>query len=199
MRLQDDGATALLHLDPRHPESDPLEWWRRGPFDHLYQGILEPYEVPGSALIIVCVQRHDRLVLYDPDTREVVGDVGLTTPSNATLHFRTHADELWVKEYDAVSRFRPGSWERLDTLRLQHTGEEFTREPIGSFWFPPDEEYCLIARPMSGEVVFLDTQTFKVVDSVHLGMEPLDAIALRDGAVFARDWQTRTLLRGHRS
>jgi len=44
--LQDVGATALLHLDPGYPEPDPLEWWLRGPFDHGYQGILEPYEVP---------------------------------------------------------------------------------------------------------------------------------------------------------
>ncbi len=87
----------------------------------------------------------------------------------------------------------------LDSIRLEDTGSLLSRLPIGEFWFPPDESYCVVALPMSGDVVLLGTRTFEILESVHLGREPLDAVALMNGDVYGRDWQTRTLLRGRRS
>jgi len=188
--------TCLLHLDPDDPALDPLDWYYGGSYDLGYQGVLTPTEVPGSPLIIIPVQRDSRPVIYDPAARTVVGYLTLADRGgNPSVFFRREADEVWVDDYDTLLRLRPQTWEVLDSLRLQGpTGA--ARQFIGTFWFPSDERVCVVARPFSGDVVLLDPSSFEVIRTVRTRQQPLDAVVLHDGAVIARDWQSRRVLRG---
>jgi hypothetical protein len=194
-----DKRTQLLRIDPDHPEVDPLDWYYDGSYDLGSQGLLDPCEIPGSRLLILPVQRDSRPVLYDPTDRTVVGHLTLAERyGNPRLVFRRHADEVWADDYDTLVRLRPGTWEVLNAVRLQ--GDDPVRHQfIGSFWFPPDERLCAVPRPFSGDVLLIDPSTFAVVGQVQTGEEPLEAVVLGDGAVIARDWKSRRVIRVARS
>jgi len=67
-----------------------------------------------------------------------------------------------------------------------HSGFSFAPDPI-----------CAVARPFSGDVVDLDTGSFKVKWIAQLGGQPpLEVAALRDREVVARDWKTGAVARG---
>jgi hypothetical protein len=198
IRLADAEGYALVHIHPDDPAAVPFDWYGPENYDVAYQGLLEPYDVPGTDLIVIPVQRDSRPVLYDSTERVVVGHLDLADRGgNPRLHFRRDRDEVWVGDYDTVLRLRPGSWEVLDTLLLQEPSAGVEQEPVGDFWFPLDERVCVVPRPMSGDIVFVDASTFEVIGSVKTRRQPLDAVLLRDGTVLARDWQTRKLLHAH--
>ncbi|MFN8037191.1 MAG: hypothetical protein U0V73_14785 [Acidimicrobiia bacterium] len=186
----------LLHIDPDDAQLDPLTWYNEGSYDLGYQGLLEPYEVPGSELLVVCVQRDSHPVLYDPATRTVRDRLSLADRGgNPSVHFRTASREVWIDDYDTLVRLRTGTWEVLDSVRLQHTSEERVRLFIGGFWFPLDERVCVVARPFSGDVLLIDPTSFETIGSVHLGEQPVDAVLCADGTLVARDWKSRRVLR----
>ena len=198
IQLASGDRYALIHLHPDDPVADPLEWYGPASYDVAYQGLLDPYQVPASRLVVIPVQRDSRPVLYDPTQRRVVGHLKLADRGgNPELYFLRDRAEVWVDDYDTLVRLRPGSWKVLDTLLLQKPPKGFEQELIGTFWFPLDERVCLVPRPMSGDVVFIDPATFEVIGSVNTGQQPLDAVMIGDGTVLARDWQSRTLLRAH--
>lgn len=186
----------LLHLDSEDPDPDPLSWFSEEGYDTTWQEPLRAYEVPGSQTLVITVQRASHLVLYDPRERRVVGGIELdrSRSGNSSIYFRRHADEMWVDNYDTLLRLRPGSWEVLDSLRLQEEQDGMGKY-IGSFWFPSQENVCVVARPFSGDVVLVDPGLFRVLETVPLGGKPLDAVLLRDGTVIARDWENNQLLR----
>lgn len=187
--------TRLLHIDPDDPDVDPLDWYYDGRYDLGYQGVLNPTEVPGSPLLVIPIQRDSRPVVYDPAARSVVGHFDLADRGgNPSVFFRQTADEVWVDDYDTLLRLRPQTWEVLDSVRLQGS-KGATRQLIGSFWFSADESVCVVARPFSGDVLLVDTSSFRVTRTVKTGRQPLDAVVLRDGAVVARDWQSRQVVR----
>jgi hypothetical protein len=190
--------TVMLHLDQHDPELDPLDWHNRESYDLDYQGLVGVYPIPGSDLLIISVQRDSSPVLYDPRQRQVVRRIRLSDGhGNPSLYFRHLADELWADDYDTLLRLRSGSWEVLDSLQLQGPGDGFVQRFIGEFWFPPEEDFCLVARPFSGDVVLIDPVRFEVIKSIPIESQPIVAVKLRDGRVIARDWQTRRLLEAH--
>lgn len=190
------GRSVLLHLDPDDPDVDVLPWYTDDAYDTMYQGLIMAYEIPASHLIIVTVQRDSHPVVYDPRARRVVARLRLNGRlGNPSLYFRRKAPELWADDYDTLLRVRPGSWEVLDSLVL-HPELGGMRHFIGSFWFPPNEEVCVVARPFAGDVVLVDPTSFQIVETVRLGDQPLDAVLLRDRTVIARDWKTLRVLRG---
>lgn len=194
----DRDGSVLLRIDVEDRDPDPLDWYGAATYDLGYQGLLDPYEVPGSPLVVICVQRDSRPVLYNPAERRVEGHLDLGgNAGNPKLYFRRHAHEVWADDYDTLVRLRPGTWEVLDRERLQGSDPQH-REFIGTYWFPPDERVCVVPRPFTGDVAFLDPQRFIVTDNVRTGGQPLDAVLLGDGTVLARDWKTRTLLKAKR-
>jgi len=149
-------------------------------------------------LIVICVQRDSSPVLYDPQARAVVDHLRLAgAGGNPSLYFRRKAPEVWADDYDTLVRLRMGTWEVLDAQRLQGS-DPLYHEFIGSPWFPADERTCIVPRPFSGDVVFIDPDSFEVTDRVRTGRQPLEAVLLNDGTVLARDWQTRQLMTARR-
>jgi hypothetical protein len=175
-------------------ELQQFDWYGRD-YDKGYQGIVGVVEVPGQDLLIVSVQRDSKPVLYDPIARRQLGSLSLAgRGGNPTLFFRRHANELWADDYDTILKLEPNTWRVLGSRRLQSamTG---TGQFIGRFAFNADETLCVIARPYSGDVIALDPRTLRLRFRARTGAQPLEAMALPDRSVVARDWKTGTLLR----
>jgi hypothetical protein len=79
--------------------------------------------------------------------------------------------------------------------RLQDTATG-AAQFIGEFEFNKDESLCAVARPFSGDVIALDILTFEIRYCCKTGGQPLKAVLLKDGRVFARDWKIGALLKG---
>ena len=176
-------------------EAQRLEWYDEA-YDKDYQGIVGVAEVPGQDLVIVSVQRNSQPVLYDPVARRKVGVIDLAGHlGNPTLRFRRHARELWADDYDVLVKLEPGTWRRLGARRLQ-SATAGSGAFIGPFCFDAEETLCVVPRPYSGDVLALDPRTMRKRFRARTGGQPLDAMALPDGSVVAREWKTGALLRG---
>jgi len=191
----EDELLLLVDLSQRAGQTQPLHWYK-GAYDTLYQGILGVAEVPGSPLVIVSIQRDSEPVLYDPVARKVVRKLKLTgRHGGPQLFFRRTAPELWASDYDTLLRLDLHSWNVLDVLKLQEPKGEMKRMNVGEYCFDIDEDFCVVARPYSGDVVGIDTKTFKIALRAETGGQPQEVGALRGGFVVARDLKTGQLLR----
>lgn len=196
------GDDVLFTVDHhrRAVETQQFEWFD-DTYDRGYQGIIGVTEVPDQDLLVIAVQRSSTLILYDPRSRRVVRKIELAGRlGNPNPRFRKMAPEVWVDDYDTLLRLDVRDWLVRDKARLQGPGSgepaPEARAFIGGFDFNRDESLCAVARPFSGDVVALDTQTFKVTGRARTGRQPLDVALWSDGRVFARDWKTGDLLQG---
>jgi len=82
-----------------------------------------------------------------------------------------------------------------DKLLIQALAQD-TMQFMGSYAFIPDETLCVVARPFSGNVVALDTRSFRITHRSVLGGQPLIAVALSNGEIYSRDWKSGGLLKG---
>jgi hypothetical protein len=188
---------ALVRIEPRaeRVELQQFEWYTSD-YDKGYQGIVGVVEVPGEDRLIVSVQRDSRPVLYDPIARKKIATFDLGgRMGNPTLFFRRHANELWADDYDTILKLEVGSWRILKSRRLQSAAGG-TGQFIGRFAFDSDESMCVVARPYSRDIVALDPRTLRPRLRCRLEGQPLEAVALPDRSVVARDWQSGRLLRG---
>ena len=177
-------------------ELHTLDWFDDS-YDHGYQGIIGVKEVPQSDLLLIAIQRDSKPVLYDPKNRKVIKKITLADRhGNPHLHFRRTANELWVHDYDTLLMLDPATWTIKNQIRLQDATPDKMQQFIGDFVFNVDETLCAVARPYSGDVVALDTKSFKVTHEAKIGRQPLDCAILKNGKVFARDWKTGDLLTG---
>jgi hypothetical protein len=180
----------------RAVELHALDWFDDS-YDHGYQGIIGVKEVPQSELLLISIQRDSKPVLYDPKNRKVVKKLTLDNRNgNPHLRFRRTANELWAHDYDTLLKIDPEKWEIKNKIRLQGASSNNTQQFIGDFVFNNEETLCAVARPFSGDVVALDTKTFKVTHEAKIGRQPMDIGILNNGKVFARDWKTGDLLTG---
>jgi hypothetical protein len=194
----------LFLVDQRRGTVDfqELPWYSDG-YDLMYQGLLDPVPVPESDLLLMPIQRDSEPVIYDLTERRKVGTMKLADRhGNPTLRFRRTASELWADDYDTILRLDIKSWRVRDALRLQENivtivqGRESRGGAfIGQYCFDLDEVHCAVARPFSGDVVVLDTESFRQARRVPTGSQPLRVALLRDGRIIARDWKTGKLLR----
>ena len=189
---------ALFRVDPtkRRVSLQQFDWYN-DEYDKGYQGIIGVTEIPGDSQVLISVQRDSRLVLYDPLAQAKRGLIELADRrGNPSLFFRRHAKEVWAVDYDTIVKLDPTSWQVLGARRLQPEDWQGTNQFIGDVWFNRDETMCVVARPFSGDVVVLDLQDMKTRFQCKTGQKPLQAVALGDGAVVARDWRTGELLQG---
>jgi hypothetical protein len=194
---QGESAFWLFLIDPvrRQVSLQQFEWYDSS-YDQGYQGILGVIEVPNQNLLLVSVQRDSQPVLYDPHQRRVVRKIRLADRGgNPRLRFRSKVNELWADDYDTLLKLNPADWTVQQSKRLQGAAAGMARF-IGEFEFNGDESLCAVARPFSGDVIALDTRSFKVRYHCKIGGEPLEVAVLKDGRVFARDWKTGSLLKG---
>ena len=170
--------------------------WFDDNYDKGYQGIVGVTEIPDSELLLVSVQRDSRPVLYDPRKRQMIRKIQLDDRhGNPNLRFRSKANELWADDYDTLVKLNPTDWTIKASKKLQVVTEG-TSQFIGEFQFNHDESLCAVARPFTGDIVALDTGTFKIRYSCKTGSNPLQVAILKDNRIFARDWQTGKPLKG---
>jgi len=194
----------LCVVDHRRATVDlhELPWYTAG-YDLGYQALLSPVPVPASDLLLMPIQRDSEPVIYSLTKRRKVGTIKLANRrGNPTLRFRHRASELWADDYDTILRLDVGSWRVHDALRLQEEIVEIVEGSesrsgafIGEYSFDLDETRCAVARPYGGDVVLLDTATFRQVQRVPIGSEPLHVALLRDGRLIARDWKSGNVIR----
>ena len=192
--LHSDGADLFAvghHFDgPRFEVSGDLYAWSRVPC--LYPEFLSfsPY---GDYVLIqlspvgsVRIQRLDRFDdSYDKGYQGVVGALAL----------RNGGRELWAKDCDTVVVLSTDDWRVLRSARLQQAAKGSVSQFIGALAFLPGGDECLVARPFSGDVLAIDSQSLKATRAARVGREPLTAIMSREGEVIARDWKTGDVLR----
>ncbi len=190
-------ANYLLMLDPaKHTAELKRLFWFDQSYDHTCQGIVGVTEVPGKELVIVSIQRDSEPVIYCPAEDQMVRKITLAGRSGSPVfRFRDNNKEVWVSDYDMMLRLNPDDWSIRDKIRLQWEPLDVVRF-IGDFAFNRDQTLCAVARPFSGDVVALETTTFKVTHSANVGKQPFDVVLLADARVFARDWTTGNLLQG---
>lgn len=191
---------ALLRVDPakQSVSVQRFDWYDDDEYDKGYQSIIGATEIPGESLLLISVERDSRLVLHDPLAQAKRGFVALAARGgNPSLFFRHRADELWAVDYDTIVKLDPASWRVLAARRLQGADAQGMNQFIGDIWFNRGETMCVVARPFSGDVIALDPRNLKPRRRCETGGKPLQAAALGDGAVLARDWNTGELLRGH--
>jgi hypothetical protein len=194
---QGEKAYWLFLVDPVRGQVSLQQFeWYKDSYDEGYQGIIGVAEVPNQNLLLVSVQRDSHPVLYDPHHRRVIRKLSLADRAgNPRPRFRSQANELWVDDYDTLLKLDPTDWTVKASQRLQDAAGG-TRQFIGEFEFNDDESLCAVARPFGGDVIALDTYTFKIRYRCEIGREPLQVAILRDGRVLARDWKTGALLKG---
>jgi hypothetical protein len=187
----------LIFVDAEHRAVShrPLDWFTQPPYDHSYQDIISVSEVPGSGLLLFRVQRSSKLVLYDPESREVVKMIPLADRNGSgEVSLRKNAPEVWVSDYKTLLRLDLGDWSVLDQSDL-YSGEGRVGW-IGSIHFNADESLCAVPRAQLGDVLLIDTESFRTRRRVIMGGDPFEAVVLRDGRVFARSIGTGRLLLG---
>lgn len=194
---QGEGAFWLFLIDPVGQQVTLQQFkWYDDSYDQGYQGIIGVVEVPHQDLLLISVQRDSHPVLYDPRLGQPVRKINLADRrGNPRLRFRSKANELWADDYDTLLKIDPADW-TVKASRMLQGGAAGTRQFIGEFEFNADESLCAVARPFSGDIIALDTRTFKIRSRCQTGSEPLAVTVLKDGRVFARDWKTGSLLKG---
>jgi hypothetical protein len=184
--LEGDTQTAALHEFT----------WFDDHYDKGYQGIVGVSEIPHTDRVLVSVQRSSMLIIYDPAARTKVGEVKLAgRAGNPQLYFRRNARELWASDYDTMVRLDWSTWRITDSRRLQ-SAVVGSAQFIGSFTMDAAEQICVVARPFRGDVVGIDTRTFKPTLFSDVGRQPLEATILDEKRIIARDWKTGSTLQG---
>jgi hypothetical protein len=187
----------LLQVAPQvgRLELQQFDWYSDG-YDKGYQGIIGVVEIPNDDHLIISVQRDSHPVIYDPRARKKVATLKLCDRSgNPNLFFRQRDNELWADDYDSIVKLEPVTWRVLGS-RLLQPAMMGTKQFIGQFSFDADESLCVVARPFSRDVLGLEPATLQTRFQCALDGQPIEAMALRDGSVSARDWKSGALLRG---
>jgi hypothetical protein len=189
---------ALVRVDPVGGSVSLHQFgWYDDAYDKGYQGIVGVTETPGDSLLLVSVQRDSRLVLHDPVAQARRGLIALAARGgNPQLFFRRDGRVLWAVDYDTIVRVDPVSWRVSAERRLQGRDMRGANQFIGDARLTRDETMCVVARPFSGDVIAVEAEGLKPRFQCRTGRQPLEAVALADGAVLARDWKTGELLKG---
>jgi hypothetical protein len=173
-----------------------MPWFDNATYDMGWQSITGVTRIPGQDVVIVSVQRDSHPVLYDPESKRLLGRLSLGGHQGGSkLRFREKANELWSDAYDTLVRLHPGDWQTTDSLRIQDSVGGM-KHPIGEWNFNTDESLCSVARTFSGDVLFVDTATFTICGKCITGGQPLEAVLIDGLGVIARDWKTGRMLKG---
>lgn len=170
--------------------------WYDDTYDKGYQGVIGVTDVPNSELVIVSVQRDSAPVLYNPFENKLIGKVTLAGRlGNPRLRFVGEGQELWADDYDTIVKIEPNTWKISQSICLQPEFEG-TSAFIGEYWFNANETSCFVPRPFSGDVIEIDRTAMKIKSECKIGAQPLQAVVLSNGKVFARNWKDGALLTG---
>ncbi|TSD65994.1 hypothetical protein FFF34_000925 [Inquilinus sp. KBS0705] len=170
-------------------EDEKIEWFKNGAFDFGYQGLTSVTEFSNE--LIFTVQRDSFLYRYSLNDGKIIAKVTLAgkrgNPEPVIIN-----NSIWVADYDTLIRLE--NWEVKQAIKLQDEAEGCSQF-IGKFSFNAENDWCIVARPFSGDVIGLN-KYFKIDYQCKTGSQPIEAVLLKNGLVIARDWQTGMLVKG---
>ena len=173
-----------------------LEWYDSR-YNKEYQSVLHVLELPGDNSALISVQRSSRVILHDRETGRARAAIELAGRGEASqLRLGSLDGEIWVKDYDTIVVLERGSWRILRSARLQEGGDGKVARFVGDFALAPDKKLCLVARPISGDVIAIDEATLQIRGRATTGRQPIEVVMLQGGEIVARDWKTGELLLG---
>lgn len=174
-----------------------LEW-----YDRLHMetngGVGTVLATPDQEYLLYEIERDPKpLRFFHLLKKRITEKVKLSYPSFGVRTIMVHPSkrELWVTDTETLYRLQRGKWfgwSVKDSLTVQITRAD--REYVGNFTFTKDGKTCVIARPFRGDVVFVDTDAFKLIGRALTGSNPRAAVMLKDQRVLARDWNTGALM-----
>ena len=170
-------------------QDDKIEWYTKGDFDFMYQGLTSVTEYDNE--LIFTVQRDGSLYRYNLDQKKIIDKVRLAGNCGNPEPFIKN-DEIWVSDYDTILRLK--DWNIQGAKKLQEAANG-AGQFIGNFSFNLQNDLCVVARPFSGDVIGLD-RNLKIKFHSEVGSQPLEAVLMNNNLVVARDWQTGELLQG---
>jgi hypothetical protein len=170
-------------------EDEKIDWYTNGDFDFMYQGLTGVTEFNNE--LIFTVQRDGSLFRYSLGEDKLIDKVNLAG-SSGNPQPKIIGGEIWVTDYDTLVKME--NWEIQNRKRFQGAHEN-TSQFIGDFSFNKENGLCILARPLSGDVIGLN-KYFRIKYTCNLGKQPLQAVLMKDQVVIARDWQTGDLLIG---
>ena len=172
----DDNATGaagyyLISVMGHEATIDRLDWFSADSYDLGYQSVIAVRLVPETGELVFGVQRSSHLVVT-PSGGGAVRRVGLSgAHGNAVPYMRAKAPEVWAVDYDTLVRLDRRSWTVTGTVRLQDAPYG-TRMFVGELWMPPEEDFAIIPRPGSADIVIVDPDTLTPARHVRLGRQP---------------------------
>lgn len=180
LRLINVAEQRLVDLD--------LTWFTNGNYDLGYQGLVDCMTMTGTGTIVVSVQRSSKLVLIDPDKDGPIGAIELADRGgNPTLRKRT-GNDFHASDYDTLCRVDSRSFAVSQSAVLQEAAAPNTRQFVGDYDIGSGT--CAVARPFSGDVLLLDSESFKVLGHAKVGGQPLAVCLISESTVLTRDWKT---------
>lgn len=183
----------LIRLTPEGiADFQRLDWFNSESYDLGYQSVLGAVEIPGTSTVLISIQRDSNPVIYDFVSKEIVQRIRLADRGgNPELEFHGN-NEMWACDYDTLVRLNAEAWVASGQLQLQPATADGVRQFIGHYDI--DGAQCAVARPFSGDIVFVNTERFEVSHQTVTGGEPLEVAMLDSNRIIARDWKTGALL-----
>jgi hypothetical protein len=180
LRLVNVAEQRLVDVD--------LTWFTNGNYDLGYQGLVDCMSITATATIVVSVQRSSKLVLIDPNNDKPIGAIELADRGgNPALRKRT-ANDFLASDYDTLCRVDSRSFAVSQSAVLQGAAAPNTRQFIGDYDIGSGT--CAVARPFTGDVLLLDSESFKVLGRAEVGGQPLAVCLISESSVLTRDWKT---------
>jgi len=177
--LIDAGRQRVVDLE--------LALYSNGNYDLGYQGLTDCMTI-GREHVIVSVQRSSELVVIDLDRNARVGAIPLAgRGGNPMLSKRTQRDFL-ASDYDTLCRVDAQSLKALNCRRLQEGSAMNSRQFIGDYDLGWDS--CVVARPFSGDVLRLDSESFDEIGGTSVSGQPLAICSISNTQVVTRDWKS---------
>jgi hypothetical protein len=188
-------GTKLLLIDAANSEvrEVPLPWYNADNYDLLYQALVDCLALPDGEHIALAVQRSSDLVIVDRTNGEDVGKIHLAGQyGNPDLQLLSD-NRLLTVDYDTLCMVDIVDRRMTASVRLQEAAEG-TRHFVGDAVITPASQVA-VARPFSGDVIFVDLDSFEILGTKHVGGQPLSLGCARNGDLVTRDWKTGAVRR----
>jgi hypothetical protein len=188
--VQTDGGPKLMLIDAQRGQVTPLDqsWFNEANYDLGYQGLVDCLTIPDARLVVVSVQRSSQLVTVNLDTNTREGSIPLAGRGGNPTLTPLSGLEFAASDYDCLCIVNARTGEVRASAPLQVGGASNTQQFIGDY--DVNGGICAVARPFSGDVLFLDLENFSVRAQVPASGQPLAICTVSRSRFVTRDWKT---------
>ncbi|MCC6575673.1 MAG: hypothetical protein IT462_17975 [Planctomycetes bacterium] len=145
------------------------------------------YRDPSGARLWLTMGDSCHLFVLDASTYELAGDIiwPVDEQALARLAFHPIRPEAWVATLSSVRVYDRGSLKLLREISIApelrwHRGDR-VKGLVGALAFSADGKRALVARPLHGDVLELDTASFATVKSHATFVDPLELVVASRG------------------